>query len=170
MNSAPPAYNQPQATPPAGNRIPASTSEQFPAAALVGPTDFRDLGGEPVWVGSALNGKSVQPCKVAPHLHPCARVPYGGQELGHEGRFDVLPITDAMEWVHASNGEIPKGRRPVEGGFEEGGEHLYHALVYVREHELVVPGKTGLHLRAAHAAWGGGELVVKEYQILCWRN
>ncbi|KAK4697297.1 hypothetical protein P7C70_g8234, partial [Phenoliferia sp. Uapishka_3] len=202
QSQLPPSYGQPSHTPPAGNRIPASTAAPFPSLDLLGTTDFADLGGEPLYIGSALMGtKSVQPCKVAPHLSPVCRVPYGGgsarrvsydgvawvvrrQRGAHtdatldwhlplpaaQGRYDILPITSAMEWVHASNGELPKGRRPVEGGFEEDGNHLFHALVPVREHEIMVPGKTGPHLHAAHAAWGGGELVVKEgYQILCWR-
>lgn len=32
-----------------------------------------------------------------------------------QGRYDILPITDDMEWVPAGYGELPKGRRPVEG-------------------------------------------------------
>jgi hypothetical protein len=43
-------------------------------------------------------------------------------------RFSLLCITDDMEWVPASDGIIPPGRMPVEGGFEETGEKLYHAL------------------------------------------
>lgn len=78
MESQPPAYGQPQQTPPAGHRVPASTNPSFSDWHLAGPTDFHDLGGQPVWVGSALSAKSVQPCKVAAHLQPPARVPYGG--------------------------------------------------------------------------------------------
>ena len=33
-----------------------------------------------------------------------------------------------MEWVPAKNGEIPFGRRPIEGGYESGWEELCHAL------------------------------------------
>lgn len=91
-------------------------------------------------------GNSVQPCKIAPHLHPCARVAFGGQpgpvsiqpaqyslsysqgrELEHhvgrqgarggesaltsprtceQGRYDLLPITDDMEWVYTSEGMV----------------------------------------------------------------
>lgn len=35
--------------------------------------------------------------------------------LAVQGRYDILPITDNMEWVTAGYGEVPKGRRPVEG-------------------------------------------------------
>ena len=37
-------------------------------------------------------------------------------------RFDVLPLTPAMEWVPARDGKLPKGRRPVEGGYERDGK------------------------------------------------
>ena len=58
-----------------------------------------------------------------------------------------------MEFVRTSHGHVPAGRRPVEGGYEEdygGGEpkKLYHALALIRfgDQEVLVPGKTGLHL------------------------
>ena len=37
---------------------------------LAGHTDFTDVGGQPVFVASAILGDSVQPCKAAPHLQP----------------------------------------------------------------------------------------------------
>jgi hypothetical protein len=57
----------------------------------------------------------------------------------------LLPYReDTMELVSARDGKIPYGRRPVEGGYEEGGEKLYHALAVVNG--VKVPGKTGEHL------------------------
>ena len=49
-----------------------------------------------------------------------------------------------MEWVPTRNGEVPPGRRPVEGGYESDGEKLYHALGNIDG--VNVPGKTGKHL------------------------
>ncbi|KAI5474180.1 hypothetical protein MNV49_003989 [Pseudohyphozyma bogoriensis] len=169
----PPSYGAPASTPPAGLRIPSTTTAPFPLQALAasgtGDAPFRDVGGEPVYVCSALLGGSVCPTKCAPHLPGYVRYPYGGQEKEHQGRFDILPITQAMEWVPASHGQIPKGRTPVEGGFEENGAHLFHAMVSIAG-DLRVPGKTGLHLGAAHCAFGGGEHIEREnYYILCWR-
>ena len=76
------------------------------------------------------------------------RVPYGGRETEHQGRFDLLPFDPAsMELVRAEGGRIPNGRRPVEGGYEEGGARLFHALATLHEHGGVkVPGKCGEHL------------------------
>jgi len=73
-----------------------------------------------------------------------------------------------MEWVHTREGEVPYGRRPVEGGYEESGEKLYHALVHING--IHVPGKTGHHLGGANVALGGYEHTVShDYKILCWR-
>lgn len=112
---------------------------------------------------------SVHPCKVGPHLSPAAHVPYGGGEHLHHGRYDLLPfVPQQMEWVHTSHGRIPAGRRPIEGGYEEHGGKLYHALGTVAG--LKVPGKTGEHLDGANLSFGGKEHVVHDnYEILCWR-
>jgi hypothetical protein len=52
-----------------------------------------------------------------------------------------------MEFVQASRGRVPQGRRPIEGGYEENGAKLYHALAVVDG--VRVPGKTGEHLVGA---------------------
>jgi hypothetical protein len=53
-------------------------------------------------------------------------------------------MTSEMEWVPTRDGEIPPGRRPVEGGYEANGKKLYHALGDIDG--VDVPGKTGIHL------------------------
>jgi hypothetical protein len=58
-------------------------------------------------------------------------------------RYNILHITNEMEWVDAWDGVIPEGRIPVDGGYEETGERLYHA------HDSVYPlypGKTAPHI------------------------
>ncbi|GAA5828612.1 hypothetical protein JCM11251_000874 [Rhodosporidiobolus azoricus] len=164
--SAPPAYTP--SAPPAGLRVPTSTQTAFPSADLVGKAPFSDLDGSPVYVASALVGSnSVHPCKVNAGRLECM-ISYGGAEKRHQGRYDILPITPEMEWVEASYGQLPKGRRPVEGGFEENGQHLFHALTTIEG--VQVPGKTGTHLSGANFPWGGGEHVKEvDYRVLCWR-
>jgi len=155
--------------PPQGRRFQTNTSAPFPGVDITGPPPFRDVGGEPVFVGSSVSPGSVHPCKLVPHLRPVCRVAYGGGELEHQGRYDILPITQEHEWVPTSHGRVPEGRRPVDGGYEESGHRLYHAVAVV--HGCSVPGKTGAHLGGAHVPFGGSEIIVAEgYWILCWRD
>jgi len=179
---ATPSYAPPPYTPPAaGDRIALTTTEAFPAQ-QAGPHPCIDADGSPVFIGSALfyaagnanhasGGRpdSVHPCKIAPHLLPPCRVPYGGGEFEHHGRYDLLPfVPHLMEWVSTSRGQIPPGRRPIEGGVENHGAKLYHAVAKVGN--AWVPGKTGSHLNGCNVAFGGGEHVFHEgYYILCWR-
>lgn len=94
---------------------------------------------------------SVHPCKVCPDLNPPCRVAYGGQEFEHYGRYDLLPFDpNSMELVPTSHGQIPSGRRPIEGGYEENGSKLYHALA--RIDQVLVPGKAALHLVSHHGS------------------
>ncbi|KAF8604542.1 hypothetical protein BDV93DRAFT_522254 [Ceratobasidium sp. AG-I] len=151
-----------------GHRIPCSTSENIPEVVFDTPTEFQDIGGQPVYLASALMENSVHPCKCAPHLDKPCRVPYGGGEHEHTGRYDILPVTRDMEWIPSQNGDIPYGRTPVEGGYE-GENPLYHA--YAEIHGTKVPGKTGAHLHAANIAFGGREhSLAHNYFILCWRE
>ncbi|EMD34059.1 hypothetical protein CERSUDRAFT_97985 [Gelatoporia subvermispora B] len=165
-SQAPPAYTPP----PSGFRTPLTGNAPFPAAQQAGPPVCVDADGRsPVFVGSAIFEKSVHPCKIAPHLTPACRVSFGGKELEHHGRYDLLPFDPrTMEWVPASHGQIPPGRRPVEGGYEENGTKLYHGLATIRG--VRVPGKTAEHLGGCNAAFGGAEHVVRtDYAILCWK-
>ena len=145
----PPPYTPggtlPSQIPPQGRRYQTKTQSPFPAPEIVGKPPFHDMGGEPIYVGSAIFPTSVHPCKLAPELSPVCRVPYGGNEFEHHGRYDLLPITPDMEWVPAKHGVTPKGRRPVDGGYEESGERLYHAAVVWEG--VSVPGKCAPHLR-----------------------
>ncbi|EAU85319.1 hypothetical protein CC1G_07589 [Coprinopsis cinerea okayama7 len=163
------SYGQP-APPPSGYRIPLSETTPFPNDQQTGWAPCYDADGvSPVFIGSALFENSVHPCKIGPHLDPPARVPYGGTEHEHRGRYDLLPfVAQQMEWVPTSHGQIPPGRRPIEGGYEDNGHKLYHALANISG--VRVPGKTGEHLRGANVAFGGKEVAVHEnYEILCWK-
>jgi hypothetical protein len=87
-----------------------------------------------------------------------------------------------MEWVHTSHGRVPSGRRPVEGGYEESGQKLYHGLAVVNG--VRVPGKAGEHLyvfcvlslrksliaclsrNGCNVGFGGQEYAFPEHEIL----
>jgi hypothetical protein len=154
----PPPYSSVH-PPPSGFRFALSIGGPFPKEShLLGPP-FRDLDGSPVYLGSAILERSVHPCKINPHHHHVCLFPYGGSEHGHHGRYDLLPFDKAtMEFVSTSNGHVPIGRWPVEGGYEEPTgdaevRKLYHAVATIkfRGQEVEVPGKTGTHLvRSPH--------------------
>ncbi|KAI9061299.1 hypothetical protein FKP32DRAFT_1728643 [Trametes sanguinea] len=152
--------------PPSGFRIPLTDAAPFPTQQAGQPVAYDADGRTPVYMGSALFAKSVHPCKIVPTFNPPARVSYGGVEQEHRGRYDLLPFDPTlMEWVPTDHGRIPYGRRPVEGGYEENGEKLYHALANL--HGVKVPGKTGVHLRGANVPFGGQEHTVDhDYAIL----
>ena len=139
----PPAYTQ---HPPSGFRLPLTTDQPIPQPDSTGrPCAFDADGRSPIFFGSALLATSVHPCKIAPALTTPCRVAYGGKEFEHHGRYDLLPFNSStMELVPTSHGRIPPGRRPIDGGYEENGEKLYHALA--RIDGILVPGKTGTHL------------------------
>lgn len=168
-NTTKPQFSQFNTSPPpSGFRVPLRTDSDFAPPDQTGPPVAYDVDNSPIFIGSALFDTSVHPCKIGPHLHSYALVPYGGTERAHNGRYDLLPfVPEQMEWVHTSYGQIPYARRPVEGGYEENGGKLYHALANVDG--LRVPGKTGEHLRGANVSFGGQEFVYQEYEILCWR-
>ncbi|TFK28099.1 hypothetical protein FA15DRAFT_86718 [Coprinopsis marcescibilis] len=161
----PPSYGGEHPPPPSGYRVPLSTDTAFPLGGEIGYPPLYDAdGSSPIFLGSALFENSVHPCKIGPHLDPPAHVPYGGKEQGHHGRYDLLPfVPEQMEWVYTTNGQIPPGRTPIEGGYEEGGDKLYHALGNING--VRVPGKVGTHLGGAHIPFGGEEKVVHE----CWK-
>ncbi|KAH9037893.1 hypothetical protein EDB85DRAFT_1935162 [Lactarius pseudohatsudake] len=175
----PPSYTPPAGpaaqVPPSGYRVPlgATPGQPFPGIDRTREAPCTDADGKsPVFLGSAImEDGSVHPCKIAPGLTaaPC-RVPFGGGELEHRGRYDLLPfVPELMEFVVTSRGQVPPGRRPVKGGFEKSGLELYHAVAVVNG--VRVPGKTNAHLSGCNVAFGGVELVVREkYEILCWKH
>ncbi|KAI6025201.1 hypothetical protein BKA83DRAFT_4471958 [Pisolithus microcarpus] len=139
----PPAYTD-VPEPPSGYRPALDVSSPFPTSKSMEPPCF-DIDGSPVYVGSTICDNCVHPCKIAPQLIPACRVPYGGVELEHHGRYDLLPFNpEMMVWVSTSHGQIPHGVNPVKGGYEENGAPLYHAIGVVDG--VRVPGKTGMHL------------------------
>jgi uncharacterized protein DUF3421 len=168
----PPSYSPPSTSttvqppvpvgqvPPSGYRIPlgmtgpASPTSSFPGIERTREAPFTDADGKsPVFLGSALMHDSVHPCKITPSVQgqPC-RVAYGGGEIDHEGRYDLLPFVPAlMEFVPTSNGFVPHGRQPVKGGFERDGAELYHAVAVIDG--VKVPGKTGVHLVRPRSFW-----------------
>ncbi|KAE9384843.1 hypothetical protein BT96DRAFT_841615, partial [Gymnopus androsaceus JB14] len=106
----------------------------------------------------------LQPCKIAPALDPKCMVPYGGRELPRRSRYELLRFnSNMMELVRTSQGQIPSGRRPIEGSYEEDGTKLYHGMAIVNGN----PWKTSCHLGGCNVPFVGEEHDVREdYEIL----
>lgn len=129
--------------------------EYFTIAEGGEPASYDEDGNSPVFFASAIYGNydEVHPCKSAPHLTPTpVSVAYGGSENYHDGAFEVLRYNpDNMELVTAANGEIPEGRTPVGGGWEQDGRMLYHGLGLVEN--VWVPGKTAEVAEHSFEVW-----------------
>ncbi|KAG8766372.1 hypothetical protein FRB91_009215 [Serendipita sp. 411] len=134
-----------------------------------GPALFVDSDGGPTFIGSALYGDSVQPCKIVPRWPPSCHFAYETREIAHDGRYTLLPFdSKSMEWVFTSGGRIPENRTPIEGGHEATGEKLYHAVGYWDG--VYTPGKTAQHLRGMYLSYGGhSHFISGDYLILCWK-
>ena len=131
--------------PPSGYRIPLGPNDEFPPPDRLGQPPLFDFDGTtPIFIGSAIFPNSVHPCRILPSLNPPCRVLFSGGETEHHGRYDLLPVSQHMEWVPTKNGQIPPGRCPIEGGYESNGDKLYHALGFFQG--VYVPGKAGEHL------------------------
>ncbi|KAJ3744305.1 hypothetical protein DFH05DRAFT_1173341 [Lentinula detonsa] len=166
QGSLPANYTPPQA-PYSGYRISLNENSAFPPA--LHPFSYDADGVSPIFIGSAILPNSVHPCKIVPAWDPKCMFPYAGKERHHRGRYDLLPFdANTMECVRTSHGQIPAGRSPIAGGYEDNGDKLYHGIATVSG--VRVPGKTGLHLGGCNVSFAGEEHIIREnYDILCWK-
>ncbi|KLO14816.1 hypothetical protein SCHPADRAFT_996326 [Schizopora paradoxa] len=162
--------------PPAGFRVPLNLNSSFPPHEQALDPPCKDGEGNAVYFGSALFLTAVIPCKITPNENRPCSVPYGGKELKHRGRFDLLPFTQNMELVPTTNGRIPPGRMAVEGGYE-GSERQYTLYHGVAKHEhggtvVLVPGKVGKHLGTGGCIYTfeNVEYFAENYDVLCWKE
>ncbi|KAK4046405.1 hypothetical protein OIO90_006576 [Microbotryomycetes sp. JL221] len=146
---------------PAGSRIMIRNS-QIGDVSRFGPS-FNGAG-TPTYVVSTLIGGGVHPGMLRDGV---ASASYGGATQT-TADFDVLPLTDQMEWVDASKGDIPAGRRGIVGGYESSGATLYHAIAQFNN--VWVGGKSGYtFLGAAFPQNGGEKIIPSGYKVLCWK-
>lgn len=97
--------------------------------------------GERVYFGSAVVGKGISPCRI--YSNGSCFVLLNGLDILYDGNYFILMYDSKsceFEWVNSELGDIPLGRTPVKGGYEESGEAWYHATVNVDSGYL--PAKT----------------------------
>ncbi|PBK98341.1 hypothetical protein ARMGADRAFT_1130358 [Armillaria gallica] len=153
-----------------GFRIPlGSPSPSFPTEDLTGLPPCHDTNGDPIYIGSAIFGKSIHPCKIEPHLAVPCSVPFSGRNIAHMGHYDLLPFNpNTMEFVLMSQGCFPAGRKLVKGGYDQDGTPLYHGVAMLNG--IRIPGSISHRWPGCNITWGNTpHLVHSDYEILCWK-
>ncbi len=121
-----------------------SSSTPFPTEDLTGPPTFHDTNGDPIYIGSAIFGTSIHPCKIEPHLAVPCSVPFSGRKIAHMECYDLLPFNpNTMEFVLMSQGHFPAGRKLVKGGYNQDGTPLYHGVATLNG--IKIPGSISHH-------------------------
>lgn len=99
MDQAPPSYST-SAPPPAGTRVPATTSAPFPSSHLTGPAPFFDTSSShtyPIFVGPSLS----IPRRGIPELT--------GSSVGVDGDQERAALQGFTGFAAASEGSVWRG-------------------------------------------------------------
>lgn len=123
-----------------------------------------EASGEPLWLARAQlssNGRyaGVHPGKMRPAFNG-ANIPYGGREI----KVDCYEVwAGPARWVPASGGMVPPCALIL--GQEADGTPLYAARAIVKGG--LHPGKMRPAFGGANISYGGKELTVRQYEVLC---
>jgi len=104
--------------------------------------------------------------KASPEFQKGGVVGYKHDEIHVEEYEILLGNMHGLRWVPSSGKFHPDRVNPVDGGRENDGTPLYIARAYYKD--AVHPGKTSPNLNGAYIPWGGKEVEVKEYEVLCY--
>ncbi|KAH9998469.1 hypothetical protein BJV74DRAFT_824671 [Russula compacta] len=127
----------------------------------------RDKDNHPIYIARAYYEDGLQVGKASPVFQQGSVIGYAGRAV-ELNTFEVLiGDTRAIRWVSYSYQlNISELRAtPVEGGKEANGASLY--IARVKYSGGVHPAKVGEHLPAAHLVFGGTEVLVNDYEVLC---
>jgi len=128
----------------------------------------RDKDNHPIYVCRAFFEHGTQIGKASPGFKQGAAIAYAGKVVEFS-TFEVLMAdAQAVKWV-ASSQQLnveQLGAKPVEGGKEANGAVLYVARV--RYDHGTHPAKCGEHLLGANLAHSGTEIVIEDYEVLCF--
>ncbi|KAN0100050.1 hypothetical protein V8E55_000034 [Tylopilus felleus] len=122
---------------------------------------------------SVLHEGSITPSWAYESSNPCMFVHEGTTAITCTGPYCVLPfLRDRMVLVSATNGKIPPGTTPVEGGRDKQGRLLYHAVGWVvsSSRRALMIGMAAEHLGGAVIiCWGQVHKIASGYELLCWQ-
>ncbi|KAJ3339006.1 hypothetical protein HDU83_007842 [Entophlyctis luteolus] len=141
-----------------------------PGADAVG----RDIDGTPLFVARVKIGDAFYLGKIG-QTWAFPLITYFEREVPINFGHEILTSTAGMKWIDARDGVVPANA--VKAGMEETGEFLFVARAKVGKSQGVfgvnkhdgeyAPGMVAPHLKAAKIPFGGKELSVREYQVLC---
>jgi len=155
-----------------GSALPSQS--QTLAAPSAGPPSVRPVNGVYYFGSADLGGGHIRPSKIHSWSNrPACRYGLNGREIAHPGAYTLLPYdANRMELIPAQCGEIPPGRRPVLGGYDEHGYPLYHCLVYcgVTGDESEVPGATSPEIGGGQAVTNNIVFTERNYSLLVWKD
>jgi len=139
--------------------------ENIPRSALEAG---RDRDGNPIYIARAYYEDGLPIGKACAVFREGCVIGYAGR-IVELNKFEVL-IGDprAIRWVpHRNQLNLQQlGARIVEGGREANSAAIY--IGRVRYHDGVHPAKIGEHLPAAHLAFNGTEVLINDYEVLCY--
>ncbi|KAK4046059.1 hypothetical protein OIO90_006633 [Microbotryomycetes sp. JL221] len=148
----------------AGNRIPIRDG-QLGDVTRFGPSVNPD--GRPTFVATLI----LEPFRAYPGLirDGKALTAYKNEQVSRDA-FDVLPITDQMQWIDSSRGTIPSNCNAIVGGHELESP-LYHALAKTGDQWTL--GWTSGQYSSTEGAWfvteDGIVPLSSGYKVLCWK-
>lgn len=91
-------------------------------------------------------------------------IPYnGGEESVTDYQVLINPGNVELEWVSASDGDVPLGG--VVGGTDAEGGPMF--IVRCSHEDQTIPGKLVIPFKTAYIPWGGSEHAYTEYEVLC---
>lgn len=126
------------------------------------------VDGSVLYAGRAYYGGDLLPAMIfINHLEhgTIAHVSYNGREIPQENGFEILLPDGLYVWRNEANGGVPF--RAIEVGHTADGETLY--LGRGRHQGAVIPGKVHPTHNCLYIPFGGREIALRQYEVLCDR-
>ncbi|CAO1428337.1 unnamed protein product [Diamesa hyperborea] len=121
--------------------------------------------GEPLYVGRAHHDGSLTPGKIH-QSHQCIYIAYGGMEIAIRD-YDVLIAPQRAQWIACTaHSEAPPGAI-LAGNDIDGTEMFVGRALYQGEQ---IPAKVIPSKNIGYVPWGGQEIPVHEFEVLCNGN
>jgi len=139
-----------------GNGIP-------PNAIVAGQERDRTL-----WISRVYIDGTIQVGKASDNFSKGACVGYDGKEIEFDTYEILVGDIHGLQWVDFGGplNVESLGRRPVEGGRGKQGEPLYIAKAF--HHDATHPGIASANLDGAVISYGGKQVHIRTYSVLCY--